>query len=627
MREEDSRYVVWQQFTIGLCLLIPVLSLLVSALAWLRFGIDLPFVDDWRAYSLRQADTFDPLYLFTPANDTLYVTGKLLDSLAQIFIDGNSIAYQLISMLGVLGGLLILQWKLLILAVKDTFLAASAFIFTVFMIQPGTYWGFQNIAYHQALPLLCLLGILVIVLRPLRPTIIIFPIVFGLSVLGGLAYISGAAVISITGILILSFSRRVIEADRRSLIFGGIAALVGAIPTLLAQLWVIAVFQRGLHRPDASWSLPVDRDFWLFILGKVGRSLGLNALPPLTAFVVALIVSGISLVLACAFVRRSAIKPPRTLANARLDIIYVVVTISIGAYLLMVAAGRANLAKPADQSFLALFQFGYARFHFFWVTLLWPWTVAAILVLVFGNARRSQLVYARIGITLPVVTVAAAGWTGAFDHASYYRNIAERRSEDDVACVRYALSGDLRMHCLGGNPQFDLMPAYLYGREIGASFTRTFPLLPLRLGTPEPPPLFRLSTAAANEWRTNVADIKSTAQGWEIGAVRDPQIEFKVPTDRDLATCRELEIAALIKPTGSDVAQLFYRLPGEPGFSEKNSVRRRLVSRNDGSFVEIAFAITSQGGFLNSVRLDPGRGGHAVVVKDIELRCRYREAS
>jgi hypothetical protein len=523
----------------------------------------------------------------------------------------------------VLGGLLLLQRKLLVLAVRDGLNASLAFVFTVFMIQPGTYWGIQSIAYHQALPLLCLLSIILVVIRPLKPFLFIFPIVCALSVIGGLAYISGAVVITVAGFIILCFSFCVLEADRRPLLVGGVAAVVGGLPTLVAQLWVITVYQRGLHRPDASWSLPVDRDFWLYILGKVARSLGLDALPALAAFVLTIIVSGTALILAFAFAIRSASKPPRTLIETRLTIVFLVLITSIAAYLMMVAAGRTNLAKPTDQSFLAVFQFGYARFHFFWVTLLWPWVVAAILTLVFDNIRRSQLSYAVVGIALPVATLAAAGWAGAFNHASYYRATAEHRLENDVACVRYALLGDLKMRCLDGNPQLDLMPAYLYARDIGTSFTRSFPLLPVKLGSPYPAPLFRLSSAPANQWRTNILGMNHTEHGWEVGPVRDPQILFKVINERAVLSCREIELAAMIKPSVRDVAQLYYRLPGESGFSEKSSLAREVSRHKDGSFTEISFQVSDALGFLNDFRLDPGRGGHSTVMKDIELRCRY----
>lgn len=34
-----------------LCWAVPVLMLAANALAWLRYGTDFPFFDDWRAYA------------------------------------------------------------------------------------------------------------------------------------------------------------------------------------------------------------------------------------------------------------------------------------------------------------------------------------------------------------------------------------------------------------------------------------------------------------------------------------------------------------------------------------------------------------------------------------------------
>lgn len=112
-------------FFIGL----PVLSLIISVLSWLRFGLDLPFVDDWRGYHSGRMHSLDFDYPFHPVNDTLTPVGFALDALAQRYLDGNSIAYQFLSMILVLGGLLLLQWKLLVMTLNDRFLVRLLFVF------------------------------------------------------------------------------------------------------------------------------------------------------------------------------------------------------------------------------------------------------------------------------------------------------------------------------------------------------------------------------------------------------------------------------------------------------------------------------------------------------------------
>src|SRR4029079_1575057 len=144
MRSVADRTMSWRTIAILVFLVIPVLSLLAGAVAWLRYGIDLPFFDDWRAYIQGRSGSFDLSFLFTPENGTYYPIGKVLDAIAQRYLDGNSVAYQFLSMIIVLGSLLALQWRLLSSVMKDRLLAASAFSLTIFMLQPGSYWGHQN---------------------------------------------------------------------------------------------------------------------------------------------------------------------------------------------------------------------------------------------------------------------------------------------------------------------------------------------------------------------------------------------------------------------------------------------------------------------------------------------------
>jgi hypothetical protein len=612
----------WRSCAILLCLIIPTASLLLNALSWLRFGIDLPFMDDWGAYMQRHADSFDVVYLFTPGNDTMTPVGKALDVLAQRFLDGNSVAYQFISMIGVLGSLLWLQWRLLLLALDDKATAAACFLLTVFMVQPGTYWGLQNVAYHQGVPLVCLLAILLIVLRPVSSSMLAILSIFVLSVLGGLTYTSGAATITTTGIVLLVFSRFIAQTESRPLVRGALATLAGGLPTLAAQVWVIFGFQHGqVHRPDAPWVLPTDPGFWFYILGKVARSLGLHTLPPLTAFVTTLILSALALTLAVMLIQQSVRRGPQPLLEARLPVIYIALIAAISLYLFMVAAGRAGLGRPIGGPILDMFQFGYFRFHFFWVTLLWPWMAAALFWLV-GSAQRPPRIKTALQIGFPVLTMLAAGSGRAFDHAATYRMDANDRLNNDVACVQRALMSDYKMLCLTPEVPIDLMPAYLYARQIGTSFTRIFTPQP-RSGITERQPLFRLSPARADQWHVNVSDVRITSDGWEIGPAFDPQIEFVTGLGAKLAGCMELEVRAHVRPTGPDVAQLFYRLPGEAWYSEERSIRVLLSPQSDDGFVEVALLATSASGFLDSFRLDPGAGSHSTTVKDIELRCQY----
>ena len=64
---------------------------------------DLPIADDWREYLERQVEFVDLATLFKPVNDTLYPVGQILDVAAHYALGGNSVVYQFLSMVVVLG--------------------------------------------------------------------------------------------------------------------------------------------------------------------------------------------------------------------------------------------------------------------------------------------------------------------------------------------------------------------------------------------------------------------------------------------------------------------------------------------------------------------------------------------
>jgi hypothetical protein len=168
-------------------------------------ALDLPFVDDWRGYHSGRMHSLDFDYLFHPVNDTLTPVGFALDALAQRYLDGNSIAYQFLSMLVVLGGLLLLQWKLLLMTLNDRFFASICFSFTLLMLQPDSYWGQQNMAYHQALPILFLFCTFYILLHTSIKVYFRIPAITVFGILSGLSYISGAFATLVVGLGLILF--------------------------------------------------------------------------------------------------------------------------------------------------------------------------------------------------------------------------------------------------------------------------------------------------------------------------------------------------------------------------------------------------------------------------------------
>ncbi len=193
-----------EQVLVGL----PVLSLALAALAWLRYGIDLPWFDDWRGYAAGTIDSLELDYLFQPMNDTMSPVGLALDALAQRFLDGNSVAYQFLSMVTVLGSLLVLQWKLLSRVMDSRLQVAVCFLFTILMLQPDSYWGLENLAYYQALPLVFILCAMLLMSGPVPGSGWRGPAAGLLGLLAGFAYISGAFGAFAVGVTSLLLARR-----------------------------------------------------------------------------------------------------------------------------------------------------------------------------------------------------------------------------------------------------------------------------------------------------------------------------------------------------------------------------------------------------------------------------------
>lgn len=176
----------WGLWSVVLCAL-PLISFGLSLISWLSNGVDLPNYDDWRFLDNENLGKFSLSRFLTIGGGTLAPVGYFLDDLAQKFLHGNSVAYQVLSYLVVMGSLLSLQWAILRRVLRDFVLCAACFSLTLFMLQPGSYWGSQNLAYHQALPLVFILGIIRLMLADSLLDRYRQPLVFILGLLAGIA--------------------------------------------------------------------------------------------------------------------------------------------------------------------------------------------------------------------------------------------------------------------------------------------------------------------------------------------------------------------------------------------------------------------------------------------------------
>jgi uncharacterized membrane protein YidH (DUF202 family) len=339
----------------GLFVAAPLLTLAYMAVTILYLAVDIPAWDDWRQYQQGKAGSFDLAYLFKPANDTLYPVGKILDSVAVHALDGNAVAYKFLSMVVVLGSLLWLQWKLLRSALNDRFLVACCFAATMFMLCPDTYWDFQYMAFHQAVPLVCLLASLLVIVGGPANTGWKMALLFGLGLIAGLTYISGAVAIIATAFALLLLGFRWTQ-DRRQHLSAAIALGAAGLITSCFQAWVILVAQGGkTHHPDAPWATPLTIDFWMFALGKIARSLQLPAHPVEMSFVIALL-SVVAIGATAYLVWR---RTDNSQALEARDKHRVTITIclmgAVAAYLAIVCAGRALLRRDPSGEFFDAF--------------------------------------------------------------------------------------------------------------------------------------------------------------------------------------------------------------------------------------------------------------------------------
>jgi hypothetical protein len=608
---------------------LPLLSLAMAAVAWLRYSIDIPWIDDWRGYAEGTIDSLAPAYLFRAMNDTMSPVGKALDALAQRSLDGNSIAYQFVSMVTVLGSLLILQWRLLQRSLGSTQLAGPCFVLTLLMLQPGSYWGLENLAYQQALPLVFILWALALLSRPGASTPWRGPAVALLALLAGFTYISGAfaalaaglALLAVTGLCQTGANRREVARDA--------GWLVAASAVAIGVQFYFSVIQLRATSDRLPLALPGEPQFWAFYLGKLARSLLLPVHWPWTSLAMAALACVVAMACAVVLLRRAS-APTGTDEEKRLAAIYIPLLAVVAVYLMLVAAGRANLRPPETQGLLEIFALGFPRFHFFWATLIWPWVAATLIVLCsrarwFGRAGPQWAMAFAYG----AATLALAG--GAFDHMSSQRELAQGR-ERVARCLLQELQkgGEIRCPALLA-PRFvldgtkiilkeaapDAYPAYAYAKRIGASFVRNFPILPPSVRRASIGAFFRMEVSNATP-ETHEMDLLGKGLYRIVG--NDPWLYIRTGKPQLTRSCTTLDVEVDMKVGQADTVQLFYAPAGGSGaYSEKNSVT--VAVGPSGSLQTVGLRIESDSGFSEPLRLDPVTRPQLLEIGEIRMFC------
>lgn len=598
---------------------LPVLSLVLAALAWLRYGIDIPWFDDWRGYAEGTIDSLDLCYLFRPVNYTMSPVGLALDALAQRYLDGNSVAYQFVSMVTVLGSLLALQWKLLNRALGNTLHAAVCFTITLLMLQPGSYWGLDNLAYVQALPLVFILWALMLLSRPVAGNAWRGPLTALLGLIAGLTYISGAYAAFAAGITSMAVAALCHSGQiRRQLVRDAAWFTTASGITVAAQSYFLLLKLPGTHA-GVPLAMPIEAQFWAYYLGKLARSLLLPPDWPLTAVVVTAIACAIAVSLA-ALLLWQASSAGGTDQEKRLASVFVPLGAVVVVYLMLVAAGRTNLRPPDVQELLDIFKHGFGRFHFFWAALIWPWVAAAAIVL---YRRLPSLGRAGPwgGAAFALVFTFIVFVGGGFDHMSKQKELGEGRTTvANCLLAELQKGGEVRCSWLLP-PRFsdlvpDAYPAYLYARKIGASFVRQFPMMPLGKRRETIAAFYKMDGNAKPRMR----GLEALGNGVFRAVGGDPQLLIQTNLPQITRRCTTLDVEIDIKASTRDTLQLFYAPAGESEeYSELSSVRAAVGG--DGAWQTVVFRLESPNGFFESMRLDPVTRPQVLEMSGIRLYC------
>lgn len=612
-------------------LAIPALVFFYSATVLIIYTVNLPFLDDWREFSSGKYASTNIWYLFESVNDTLFVTGKLLDSIMLRLLDGNVAVYQLVSYIFLIGTIIFSQILLLWYVTRSVPVVSTSSVAFLYIMQPDTYWGKQFIAYHQGIPLACLLLTSIAITWPKSFLRSMFLVV--LSIAGGLAYISGAvAYLAFTvALLLFSFVFEPKSDGRDKGISRYRSAAYTLLPpvliTLAAQLWVIFVKQAGnIHVPGLAFTLPDQTAFWAFFLGLLGRSTGASSDP--TGVVITLLVWSLgAAALLTIGVRAYRVRLHGSTVESvckRMMFVMLPLGAAVFSYLAVVTAGRAGMRPPNMEAFSDIFAFSYVRFHFFWGAALVPWIVAAWFVVTGSHnplISKGTLFASTIIVALILVSTATRG---GFGHRTYFAVMGAHRTAD-LNCISQQLRTSTgEVNCPVHEPLPGLRQAIETATVDGLTFARGLS------ATNTPGTTFAvreilemdggaiLSSSRLGEGIRVQGDYGVDREGrLEMAAQSDPQIQIKLANNA-LDGCSQLQIRTNFQAAIDDVAQLFFTTVDEPNLSEEKSIRADVITGIDNNIV---FSINDAKNLGVFFRLDPVAGRQKVAIEELQVEC------
>lgn len=585
---------------------------LAYSAGWLLIeGVDIPYFDDWDDFPLSITGNFSIEYLFNSRSSTIFPVGKSFDSLFLPLLNGNTIIYQAITFITVLLSILLLQWKLLKSTLKDPILGISAFLLTTAMLQPDSYWGEQYFAYHQTIPLVCLMLMLyVLICMEWRPMVKV-PLYVLLSLTAGFAYISGAFA-AIAGAAALLFVSQAIP-ERRDFLHAACAVGLGAVVSGAVQA-LLALTGAEAEEQFPFFTSPFSLDFWAFALGVVARSLGLPSSAPVFSLLVVSIIVFVAAGLIAWIIVKALKTAPEDRATQDLICVVLFLAAALFTYLGIVAFARALFFLPRRDGLGDVFVHGFSRFHFLWITLIWPWIFAAALLLPGRRLRQGS-------VQLIAATSAAlfAGlWltSSSFDIPEIFKQANAKKAVGVYCIQRNLIASSGSIVCPSLYPfRPDITHGYASAVLAQANFVRAASPQLRRYNRSPELALFKYGPNTAN--RVTLSSTEGILG--EDGTVSVPpsgKAAIQIVSDQPvkMANCVMLALTAKVAGARGSSVALAYRAPGDTDFSSTNMMQ----VKEEGNVELVA---TSAGGFNDTLKLEFIGGSDTTHISSLTVRC------
>ena len=264
-----------------------------------------------------------------------------------------------------------------------------------------------------------------------------------------------------------------------------------------------------------------------------------------------------------------------------------------------------------DSEPIEVFQFGFFRFHFFWVTLIWPWVGAVVLSIVLGwGGCRALLERQRSGLPR-CVPLLAIRWR-------QHRRLRLRRllpalgssttgalsmPAGERPARRWHRCADMGTHEPGGTDRYARFDRCLL-RSVSPDPSRSRRRRPALLACTTR----RRVTSSSSTQRSSAR----TGSGLSIQAGEDAQLIVTVADHEAMRQCLTLEVGATLRPSQADVTQVFYLRPDDDQFAPER-VTTTEISADGEAWSTVSLMLFSDEGFGDESarpRVLPADGGH-----------------